>query len=194
MARRTKAEMAQTRIALLASARKSFALRGYADTALDDVCTEIGLSRGALYHHFKNKKALLQAVVEVLDLEMDQRLQHSFEIAADPWEGFQNRCKLYLSMAQEPEIQRIILQDARAVLGHRRAEDAQQCTSSMQQILQQLMQEAVIYQSDAAALAILIHGSLSEATFWIADSTDSQPRLAQSLAALQLLLNGLRVR
>lgn len=78
---------------------------------------QAGLTRGALYHHFGDKKGLLLAVVEQIDAEMDGRLQAISDSAADLWEGFRSRCRAYLEMAQEPDIQRIVLRDARAVLG-----------------------------------------------------------------------------
>lgn len=193
MARRSKADMEQTRQALLSSARKSFTDHGYAATAMDELCTAAGLTRGALYHHFGDKQGLLKAVVAEMDVEMDQRLQQSFATANNTWAGLQQRCQLYLEMAQEAEIKRIILQDARAVLGQRSGTESQQCITSLQSILQELMQAGTIHHTDSEALALLIHGSLTEASFWIADAQDSQQRLKHAVAAVQLLLNGLLV-
>lgn len=193
MARRSKADMEQTRQALLSSARKSFTDHGYAATAMDELCTAAGLTRGALYHHFGDKQGLLKAVVAEMDVEMDQRLQQSFTTANNTWAGLQQRCQLYLEMAQEAEIKRIILQDARAVLGQRSGTESQQCITSLQSILQELMQAGTIHHTDSEALALLIHGSLTEASFWIADAQDSQQRLKHAVAAVQLLLNGLLV-
>ena len=193
MARRSKADMEQTRQALLSSARKSFTDHGYAATAMDELCTAAGLTRGALYHHFGDKQGLLKAVVAEMDVEMDQRLQQSFATASNTWAGLQQRCQLYLEMAQEAEIKRIILQDARAVLGQRSGTESQQCLTSLQSILQELMQAGTIHHTDSEALALLIHGSLTEASFWIADAQDSQQRLKHAVAAVQLLLNGLLV-
>ena len=64
MARRTRAEMEETRATLLATARTFFADRGYADTSMDELTAQAGLTRGALYHHFGDKKGLLAAVVD----------------------------------------------------------------------------------------------------------------------------------
>lgn len=194
MARRTKAEMEQTRLALLNSARKSFTDHGYAATAMDELCAEVGRTRGALYHHFGDKQGLLKAVVAELDVEMDQRLQQTYIAANNTWAGLQQRCQLYLEMAQEAEIKRIILQDARAVLGQRSGTESQQCITSLQSILQELMQTNTIHSTDPEALALLIHGSLTEASFWIADAQDSQQRLNHAVTAVQLLLNGLLIK
>lgn len=112
MARRTRAEMQETRAALLATARKVFSERGYAETSMDDLTAQAGLTRGALYHHFGDKKGLLAAVVEQIDAEMDARLQAISDTAASAWEGFATRCRAYLEMALETDIQRLVLRDA----------------------------------------------------------------------------------
>ena len=107
---RARAEMIEeTRARLIASARQAFATQGYANTSMDDFTARAGLTRGALYHHFGDKKGLLAAVVAQLDGEMDARLQHITDESRAPWAGFCERCRAYLRMAQEGKIQRIML-------------------------------------------------------------------------------------
>ncbi|AVO55583.1 TetR/AcrR family transcriptional regulator [Ectopseudomonas mendocina] len=191
MARRTRAEMEETRALLLATARKVFTERGYADTSMDDLTAQAGLTRGALYHHFGDKKGLLAAVVQQIDAEMDARLQAISDNADDPWQGFRGRCQAYLEMALEPDIQRIVLRDARAVLGGASPQAQRQCVESMQRLIDELMRRDIVAKAEPQALAALIYGSLEEATLWIAASDDGKTRLAQSIAALELLLRGL---
>lgn len=191
MARRTRAEMEETRALLLATARKVFTERGYADTSMDDLTAQAGLTRGALYHHFGDKKGLLAAVVQQIDAEMDVRLQAISDNADDPWQGFRGRCQAYLEMALEPDIQRIVLRDARAVLGGASPQAQRQCVESMQRLIDELMRRGLVAKAEPQALAALIYGSLEEATLWIAASDDGKTRLAQSIAALELLLRGL---
>ncbi|QLF92021.1 TetR/AcrR family transcriptional regulator [Pseudomonas sp. ABC1] len=191
MVRRTRAETEETRVTLLATARQVFGERGYADTSMDDLTAQAKLTRGALYHHFGDKKGLLAAVVEQIDAETDQRLHAISDTAEDAWEGFRNRCRAYLEMAQEPEIQRIVLRDTRAVLGGASPESQRHCIQSMQRLLDNLMRQGVVDEADPQALASLIYGSLAEAAFWIADGEDGNTRLAQGITALELLLRGL---
>lgn len=194
MARRTRAEMEETRATLLATARKVFSERGYADTSMDDLTAQAGLTRGALYHHFGDKKGLLLAVVEQLDAEMDARLQAITDTAEDAWEGFRQRCRAYLEMALEPHIQRIVLRDARAVLGGGTPDAQRHCVESMQRLLHNLIAQGIVVDVNAQALASLIYGSLAEAAFWIADAEDGNARLTQASAALELLLRGILVK
>ncbi|WP_225085000.1 TetR/AcrR family transcriptional regulator [Pectobacterium colocasium] len=193
MVRRTRAEMEETRATLLATARKVFSERGYADTSMDDLTAQASLTRGALYHHFGDKKGLLAAVVEQIDAEMDERLQVISDTAEDAWDGFRRRCRAYLEMALEPEIQRIVLRDARAILGGASPDSQRHCVESMQRLIDNLIRQGVVAEADPQALASLIYGSLAEAAFWIADGEDGNARLAQGLAALELLLRGLLI-
>lgn len=192
MVRRTRADMEETRATLLKTARKVFSEQGYAEASMDDLTAMAGLTRGALYHHFGDKKGLLTAVVSELDAEMDTRLQTLSDATENAWEGFRDRCRMYLEMAQEPEIQRIVLRDARAVLGGSPPEAHRHCTASLQKMLEQMMLQETVMQTDPEALAMLIHGGLCEAAFWIAEAEPGSKRLVQALAALEILLKGVR--
>ncbi|SNY64681.1 TetR/AcrR family transcriptional regulator [Stenotrophomonas sp. CC120223-11] len=193
MVRRTRAEMEETRASLLATARRVFSEYGYAATSMDDLTAQAGLTRGALYHHFGDKKGLLAAVVAQLDAETDVRLQAISDGADDAWDGFVQRCRAYLEMALEPEIQRIVLRDARAVLGGASPESQRHCVHSMQRLIEQLIAQGVVAPVDAQALASLIYGSLAEAAFWIAEGEEGDARLRQATTALDVLLRGLKV-
>ncbi|KTC42828.1 MAG: TetR/AcrR family transcriptional regulator [Pseudomonas sp.] len=192
MSSRPRAEMIEiTRAKLIASGRQAFARLGYARTSMDDLTAEAGLTRGALYHHFGDKQGLLAAVVEQIDSEMDARLDEVCDQASDPWEGFTRRCRAYLEMAQEPEIQRIVLQDARAVLGERLPAQ-EHCIDSLGRRLQQLAEAGLISPAPSQALARLVNGSLVDTALWIAAAKAPAARLEQALQGLELLLRGLR--
>ncbi|TDF86198.1 TetR/AcrR family transcriptional regulator [Pseudomonas sp. H9] len=193
MARRTRADMEQTRATLLETARLVFSERGYADTSMDDLTAQANLTRGALYHHFGDKKGLLAAVVAQIDSEMDARLQALSDAHCDPWLGFTSRCRAYLEMAREPEIQRIVLRDARAVLGTPSPQAQMHCVQSLKQLLEQLMALGLVIQVDPQALASMISGGLTETAFWIAEGDKANDRLPQALIAMERLLNGIRL-
>ena len=68
MAPKARSQMIEeTRNKLLEAARQAFGAVGYAQTSMDELTASAGLTRGALYHHFGDKKGLLQAVVRQLD-------------------------------------------------------------------------------------------------------------------------------
>lgn len=193
MSQKPRAEMIeQTRAKLIASARQAFASQGYGNTSMDDFTAQVGLTRGALYHHFGDKKGLLAAVVAQLDSEADSRLDAISADASDPWTGFQQRCTAYLQMAQEPEIQQILLLDAPAVLGELTLSLQLDCIATLTRLLQQLIDEHYISPAPAEPLARLINGSLVDAALWIAAAEQPGQRLQQALQALELLLRGLQ--
>ncbi|KAG1386105.1 hypothetical protein G6F60_014598 [Rhizopus arrhizus] len=72
-------------------------------------------------------------------------------------------------MALEPEIQRIVLRDARAVLGGASPEAQRHCVQSMQRLIERLIAQGVVTPVDAQALASLIYGSLAEAAIALRD-------------------------
>ncbi|WP_426134155.1 TetR/AcrR family transcriptional regulator [Pseudomonas sp. PWP3-1b2] len=190
---RARADMIEdTRARLIASAREAFATQGYANTSMDDFTARVGLTRGALYHHFGDKKGLLAAVVAQLDGEMDAQLQHITDQATDPWEGFRERCRTYLRMAQNAEIQRIVLQDAPAVLGAIASTHQQHCVDSLATVLEDLMRADIIEPAASQALARLINGSLVSSALWIAGDTHPPQRLEESLQGLELFVRGLK--
>lgn len=194
MVRRNRTEMIEdTRARLLSAGREAFARLGYAQASMDDFTAGAGLTRGALYHHFGDKKGLLAAVVEQIDAEMDARLSAISDAAPDQWEGFWGRCRAFLQMAQEPDIQRIVLQDAPAVLGAVTVEEQQHCIASMRDVLQRLQVKGIVRVIDAEALARLVYGALTEASLWIARGNHGPERLALSLETLEVMLEGVRV-
>ena len=117
MHRPRKEMIAETRAKLIAAGREAFGRVGYAEASMDDFTAGAGLTRGALYHHFGDKKGLLEAVVMQIDAEMASRLREVSAQAPTRWQGFVDENLGYLKMALEPEIQRIVLRDAPAVLG-----------------------------------------------------------------------------
>ncbi|MBD9652461.1 TetR/AcrR family transcriptional regulator [Ensifer sp. ENS09] len=193
MTRRARSDMiAETRAKLIAAARQAFTRSGYAETSMDDFTAAAGLTRGALYHHFGDKKGLLRAVVETLDGEMDTRLDAA-SATPDPWDGFVRRCRLYLEMSLDPEIRQIVLKDAPAVLGASMLEPSRrQCLASLAARLSAMMAAGVVRKGDAETLARLINGALTDAALWIAEADDPALRLTSARDNLDLLLSGLR--
>ena len=65
--------MQENRVKLIAAARKDFAQKGYSAASMDELTADAGLTRGALYHNFGDKRGLLAAVVDQMDTEMAAR-------------------------------------------------------------------------------------------------------------------------
>ena len=196
MARRTRAEMLEeTRAKLIAAGRKAFAEKGFAEASMDELTAEVGLTRGALYHHFGDKKGLLAAVVEEVDTEMAARA-HAQVMAQNPpsvWDGLMAEGLAYIELALDPEIERIVLKDGPAFLGDPSEWPSQNgCLVKSIATLEALIAEGVVKPVDAEAAARLMNGAALDAAQWVAASDDPQTALPKAQAALTLLLSGFR--
>ena len=146
----------ETRAKLIRAARKAFAAKGYAAASMDDLTAEAGLTRGALYHNFGDKKGLLQAVIDQIDAEMVARMRAAQDRAETRWLGFLDEGVAYIEMALEPEIQRIMLLDGPAVLGDpSRWPNQNACLRTTTQTIQALIDEGTVRPVDAEAAARL---------------------------------------
>ena len=114
--RRTQAERReQSRQAVLDSACRLFGEKGYADTSLEDISADCGLTIRPVYHYFGNKKSLFEAVVEhtsarIMDTMVTDDDRTPEEALRDSWRAFLNLC-------DDPGFRRVVLVDAPNILG-----------------------------------------------------------------------------
>ncbi len=193
MTARTRAQMVEeTRGKLIAAGRKAFATKGYAASSMDDFTAEAGLTRGALYHNFGDKKGLLQAVIDQIDAEMLVRQRAAQAKGKTPWEGFINEGIAYIEMAIEPEIQRIMLLDGPAVLGDPSQWPNQTaCLRTSTETIEALIADGIVKPVDAEAAARLINGAALNAALWIAAADDPHAVLEKVVDAFRHLAGGL---
>jgi AcrR family transcriptional regulator len=190
-----KEMIAETRAKLIAAAREAFGKVGYAEASMDDFTAACGLTRGALYHHFGDKKGLLAAVIQQIDAEMNERLNQISARAPTRWQGFVDENVGYLKMALEPEIQRIVLRDGPAVLGDPSTwPTSLGCMASIASNVRKLQEEGVVVQMDPDAAARLITGGSTYAAQWIANSDDPEAVSERAIGAFKTMLEGLLVR
>jgi len=184
--------MEETRAKLIQAGRKAFATKGYAASSMDDFTAEAGLTRGALYHNFGDKKGLLQAVIDQIDAEMLVRMCAAQKQAPTRWEGFLAEGIAYIEMALEPEIQRIMLLDGPAVLGDPSQWPSQNaCLTTTAATIQALINEGTVKPVDAEAAARLYNGAALNAALWIAAEKDSAEVFAKAVEAFKQLASGL---
>ncbi|RUX06413.1 MAG: TetR/AcrR family transcriptional regulator [Mesorhizobium sp.] len=193
MHRPRKEMIAETRAKLITAARQAFGTIGYAEASMDDFTASAGLTRGALYHHFGDKKGLLQAVIAEIDAEMAARVNEVAARAPTRWQHFVDECTTYIEMALEPEIQRIMFRDGPAVLGDpAQWSNANACVGSMTDHLTALQQEGMVVPGvDPETAARLINGASSQAAQRIANSNDPEATSRKVVAAFKQLLEGL---
>src|SRR5215475_2546106 len=109
--RRTQAERSEgTRAALVEAARPLFAERGYAGVGTEEIVQKAGVTRGALYHHFRGgKEDLFKAVLVQVGAEMTESVMAAASAAKDPWEGLLVGTDAFLDACTRRDVQQIIL-------------------------------------------------------------------------------------
>lgn len=182
----------ENRLKLIAAARKAFAAKGYAAASMDELTAEAGLTRGALYHNFGDKRGLLMAVVEEIDTEMASRAQQIGALEADDWQSLLAEGAAYVEMALDGEIQRIVLLDGPAVLGDPSQWPSQSnCLQVTQRKVERLICQGVVKPVDAEAAARLLNGAALNAALWVAASASPADVLPKALDAFHALVGGL---
>ncbi|ANL67348.1 TetR family transcriptional regulator protein [Rhizobium phaseoli] len=144
MSRSNRERTEQTRRALVDAGRRLFVEKGYAETATPEIVAAAGVTRGALYHHFEDKKALFQAVIA----SEAQAVAKSIEASSAPGDGprvalIAGASAYFAAMAQ-PGRTRLLLMEAPAVLGWPAvaALDAENAEVSLRHGLAALLPEA----------------------------------------------------
>jgi len=183
--------MHENRQKLLSAARKSFSSKGFAAASMDELTAEAGLTRGALYHNFGDKKGLLAAVVSQIDGEMAARAQVIASHAASPWERLMSEAAAYIEMALDPEVQRIVLLDGPAFLGDPSTWPSQNaCLEATRQTVTQLVADGTLKPVDIDAAARLLTGGALNAALWVAASDNPDAALRGAVDAFRHMASG----
>lgn len=191
MAAKRRAEtMEETRTKLIAAARKAFAEKGFAAASMDDLTASVGLTRGALYHNFGDKKGLLAAVVTQIDSEMAQGAKHAAAQSGDDQQKLLAEGIAYIKMALDEEVRRIVLLDGPAFLGDPTKWPSQNtCLDATRESLSDLIEGGVIKPVDVDATAWLLNGAALNAAQWVAASDDPKQALPKAIEVFTLLVS-----
>lgn len=184
--------MRENRAKIMMAARRAFAESGYAEASMDELTARVGLTRGALYKNFGDKRGLLAAVVDEIDSEMASRAREMGAQAGDDWQALLVEGAAYIEMALDPEVQRIVLLDGPAVLGDPSLWPSQNsCLQVTRTALERLMEKGILKPVDAEAAARLVSGAALNAALWVAASDDPQTVLPKAVEAFRALAEGL---
>ena len=163
--RRSAADAEQTRQAILAAARSSFAEHGFAAASTTAIAAAAGVTRGALYHHFAGKTDLFRAVFVEIEHELNETVVAAALAETGSLDAFVAGCAAWLDFAVRPDYQRIAVVDAPAVLGavEWHEIDAGIGLASMEAGLAALAADGLLPRQPSRALAVLLFGALTDA-------------------------------
>ncbi len=176
-----------------------FAERGYGPAATEELVAEAGVTRGALYHHFRDKRHLFEAVYTEIQDEMRERISAAYggtlQATSDRWEALRAGFHEYLDHSMDPEVQRIVLLDAPSVLGWERWRAIDISLDLLQTGLGVSREEGVLDERlPVDETAHLMLGVVSEASHLIAQSEDVARARASVGALVDHFLDALRAR
>jgi AcrR family transcriptional regulator len=195
--RTKKAEQSEsTRAALIAAARELFAELGFAATSTEQIVQRANVTRGALYHHYRDKEDLFRAVFEQLEQELVDRLLHASTKSDEPLEQMQLGFAAFLDACLDREVQQVVLIEGPSVLGWEQwqAIDARYMFGLVDLGLRQAIEAGAIDEQPTEPLAHLLLGAASQAGLVVARHPRPRQARTQAGAALQRLLDGLRRR
>ena len=180
---------AATRAQLVASARELFGTRGYEGASTTDVLHETGLSRGAMYHHFRSKEDLFLAVFLAVEADIGAVVQHAALEHQDPLARLRAGCLAWLEMGQRHEIRQVALVDAPSVLGWRRTRqlDVEQVVGGLVHAVRALGPRSGIPDELVEPLAHLLRAAMDEAVLYSSDRPGDD-RLRLTTDAVELLI------
>jgi len=194
--RGTKAERSEaTRRRLLRAARRLFAKRGYAGVGTEEIVRAAGVTRGALYHHFAGKRELLEAVYEQIEAELTEEIAAgALAAGSDPVEALRAGAEMFLDHCMEPEVQRIVLLDAPAVLGWERWREiaGSYGLGLIEGALGGAIEAGAIRRQPVKPLAHALMGALDEVAMYVARAEDPVAARAEAGQTLAGLLDSLR--
>ena len=189
-------QVAQTRSALIGAGRRLFGEQGYAATSVDDLARAARVTTGALYHHFPTKTALFETVFEAVHAELMKASASAASGAADELDALARGFDAFLDAVLEPDVQRIIVTDAPAVLGLARFTevDERYAVSAVVAALQAADDAGRLHADDPETLARLLLGALVRGSMLIAGSADQAATRESVGRAVKALLAGFAPR
>ena len=191
---RRAAMMEENKNKLITAARKAFAEKGFAAASMDELTASVGLTRGALYHNFGDKRGLLAAVVAQLDSEMALRAKAIASNAEAGWDRLLAEGVAYIKMALDAEVQRIVLLDGPAFLGDPSGWPSQNaCFEATRSAVAELIEHGVLKPVDVDAAARLLNGAALNAALWVAAAQQPEQQLPKAIAVFVLMAEGLRL-
>lgn len=192
--RKSKAETTETIRKLIDIARTHFNSNGYADAALESIVHDANLTRGAIYHHFRNKKELFRIVLEDVQREVAEKVELESSTSEDVWQQLYLGCRAFIMAAVEERNRRIMLIDGPAILGWDvwREMDKNHSMRLLREQLEIMQNQRYFRMAPLDALTHFISGGLNETALWLANESSRSNALDETMKVLTVFLEGFK--
>jgi AcrR family transcriptional regulator len=184
-----------TRTALIEAAKQLFGEYGYADTSIDEVVAAARVTKGAMYHHFENKRDLFREVVAAVNQDVYERLYQQAltdPVEGDLWDMVRVGFQRYLDAFAGPEVRQILHTDGLAVLGPDLWAKVDRRHIFAAEWMSAATQEGLIDEVSPDVLAYLCVAMLEAAARRIAGAQDQAEADKATRATIDRILQGLR--
>jgi len=186
-----------TRDQLVTEATRLFAERGFDATSVEAVLDAAGVSRGSLYHHFKSKEALFEAVLDAAEVRIGEAtLLAAAGAGDDPVAVLRAGALEWIRLAGDPVVQRIVLIDAPAVLGWERWREIeeQNALGNLRFAMQAVADDGRIDATLVDPFAHMLLAAINELALIVARAADTAAAQHQAETAVDELLTRLLAR
>jgi AcrR family transcriptional regulator len=186
-----------TRQALIEAATGLFVERGFSGTALADVAAAAQVTRGAVYHHFADKRALFEAVLERFELQMIQRVRDRAGTGTDPWDASLRGLAAFLDQCTDPVYGRLVWQEGPIALGWKRWRECelQYGYGLTEEFMSLLLDSGYLVPAPLTTATRLVFAMIGETGLALSEVTDvgEQLRLRDEYeATIRRILEGMR--
>ena len=190
----TNAEQSRrTRRALLDTARTIFTAQGYSAASTEEIVRRAGVTRGALYYHFRDKAALFEAVFDEVRGEHIQALRTAMAtVEGDDWQRLMTWVGLTLERILDPSVRRIVYIDGPAVLDWSSEQRRAPAIALIRDLIAPLMATGVIERLPLDTLARQLWALFFNAAVDIAQAEEGALALRDRQIVLGRILSGLR--
>lgn len=191
MPRRSAADAAITRAAIIEAARTAFSTDGYAGVTLDGIAKAAGVSRGAVHHHFSDKRTLFVEVFVQMEHELNDAIVAA-ALAAPPSKRLRAGCEALFDCLARPDHRQVSLADAPGVLGLAGWYEIDRGIGmpTMRTGIRSLADAGALDPALVEPVTILLFGALTEAAL-VLGTGETEVTRDQLLDAVEALIRGL---
>jgi AcrR family transcriptional regulator len=179
---------------IVSAGARVFLRRGYLNATMEEVARELSLTKAAIYHYFRSKEALMDAIIEASLETVETDLAEAFAGAGDPAEGLRRALELCIDRVLDDEGTRVLLRNLDELSGAASPEAARRCRRIRSLLVRQLEEgqaEGLFEPVDPTVTVLSLMGAVSWLSTWY-DPAGPRTRarvrevlIAQLLAGIQ---------
>lgn len=195
MIRSRREEYAETtRKALLLAGREAFARDGYHATGIEAISRSARVTRGAFYHHFKDKQALFDAVVVDLQKEAAAAIEARAKTKKNVWDRLSEGLDAFLDVCADPVYGRIVVQQGPAVLGEERYREIEEAypTALLMATLDALKRQGELEFENVRVLGRMIDAMVCKLAVMLVQADNPKAVRRDGREVIRSLLEGIR--